>query len=222
VDLVQVPVTQFYSRYLETEVECGGFRVGRFPVTVRQFERFVQATGYRTTAEAEGSSYVYDGERWRRVAGACWRTAWYRGEQTGDHPVVQVSRRDAEAFCSWSGGRLPQPQEWELAASGGYRRRFPWGDDEQSLGSCLCGQDRFLTRSVYEAGAVTASPFGCLEMLGNVWEWSGAESRNHPGCGVFMGGGWSDPATTLSCWCSHDDDPPTFTVDDVGFRLVMP
>ena len=219
--LREIPGATFFSRYLGEEVSVPVFWISPFAVSVAEFGEFARETSYTTTAEQHGLGYVFENGSWSQIAGASWRTGGHPGAQEDDHPVVQISRLDAEAYARWSGGRLPKPEEWELAASGGRDVKFPWGDDVQTLDLCLCGRASFQTRGRKESPPAAASVYGCFEMLGNVWEWTQGESLTHSACGVFMGGGWWDAPGELSCWCSHSDDPPTFSVDDVGFRLVM-
>ena len=89
----------------------------------------------------------------------------------GDHPVVWVSPRDAEAYLGWAGLRLPTDEEWQWAAQGSEGLVWPWGNTFED-GRCNDS-----------AGGVTAvdqfldgrSPFGCLDMAGNTWEWTAPE-----------------------------------------------
>ena len=129
-------------------VTVGPYRLDTTAVTNARFRRFVHATGHVTTAERDGWSFVFgpfvpDHLRsgalpvpgvswWTRVDGARWDQPEGPGtsvDERDDHPVVHVSFDDAVAFAAWAGKRLPSEAEWELAARGRGRRRFPWGDD---------------------------------------------------------------------------------------------
>ncbi|MFE6743210.1 formylglycine-generating enzyme family protein [Streptomyces tubercidicus] len=141
---------------------------GMMPTTVtnQEFAVFVDRTGYRTTAEKLGWSYVFSGlvegaagphvrgrasgtPWWLGVDGADWRHPEGAGSTIAerlDHPVVHVSHDDALAYCSWVDGRLPTETEWEYAARGGLRRaRYPWGDELTPNGEHRCNiwQGRF-------------------------------------------------------------------------------
>ncbi len=118
-DLVAVPGGGFVMGDRQGEadevvrpVELGPFRLMRFEVTNDQFAAFVAATGHATDPERGGAGWVWD-KSWRLVAGAEWRHP-YGPETTiagaGEHPVVQVSARDAAAFCRWAGLRLPSEE----------------------------------------------------------------------------------------------------------------
>ncbi len=122
---------------------------------------------------------------WRQVFGANW--AHPEGPQSDvderdDHPVVQVSWRDADAFCQWSGARLPTEAEWEFAARGGLDgAAFPWGDELLPNGEHRMNvwQGTFPTQNTSDDGFVGTAPvatfapngFGLYNMTGNVWEW---------------------------------------------------
>lgn len=181
-------------------VRLDRFRIGAEVVTNDLFARFVAESGYVTTAEREGWSFVFHlllpaASRhpehppglpwWRKVMGANW--AHPEGPGSGiadrmDHPAVHVSWWDAQAFAAFTGTRLPHEAEWEHAARGGLRhRRFPWGDEAEPGGVHRHNvwQGRFPMENTAEDGYPGTAPaasfppngYGLHNMTGNVWEW---------------------------------------------------
>ncbi|KPL83542.1 hypothetical protein ADN01_08070 [Levilinea saccharolytica] len=132
------------------------------------------------------------------------RDSYYGSSQFDQYPVIYVDWNQASAYCAWAGRRLPSEAEWEKAARGTDGRIYPWGKQAPN-GQLLNfnGNEKDTTAvGQYPAGA---SPYGALDMAGNVWEWvadwygdypSGAVSNpTGPGSGearVFRGGSWGD------------------------------
>jgi formylglycine-generating enzyme len=182
------------------EVELSAFAIEPVAVSNRRFAEFVDDTGYLTDGERYGWSFVFggllpdefpdtrgvaDAPWWREVHGASWRHP--EGPQSSitgrmDHPVVQVSWQDGQAFCQWAGLRLPTEAEWEYAARGGLvQQRFPWGDEREPDGEHAMNvwQGRFPSENTLDDGYLGTCPvdefpansYGLHNASGNVWEW---------------------------------------------------
>lgn len=168
-------------------VYLDGYWIDKTEVTNAMFARFVDATGYKTDAETDGGADVQNQCYWRWRTGAYWRSPEGPGSDIAgrmSHPVVQTSWNDANAYCRWVGRRLPTEAEWEKAARGTDSREYPWGNAPLAgslanfpdvnlgcRGSDLTqddGWERTAPVGTYPAGA---SPYGALDMAGNVWEW---------------------------------------------------
>lgn len=233
VEFVRVPAGDFLygARRPDAEHETAQktlrlneFWIGRGPVTNAQFARFVEATQYVTTAEEEGFSRVWSRGRWLDVAGAYWRRPEgprSRIDNRLHHPVVCVSWFDAQAFCDWAGLRLPIEKEWEKAARGADGRAYPWGDEAPSSNRANYAMRQGTTTPVghFVSGN---SPYGAMDMAGNVWEWTASwlDARSDPARGrVTRGGAWPSEADNLRVTYRIDVEP-SFRFNTLGFRVA--
>lgn len=135
----------------ERKVHLEEFWIGKTDVTVAQFRAFCKATGF-----------VFDWENNRP----------YRGVRD-DQPMSCVTWDEARAFCLWAGGDLPTEDQWEKAARGTDGRRYPWGNDPDPTRLHIWPNTRTRWRRAAPVGSYPtgASPYGCLDMSGNVFQW---------------------------------------------------
>ncbi len=195
-------------------VFVGVFEIDKLEVSNQEFERFVRETGHVTEAEKAGDT--------------SWR---YYAKNKPQHPVVKVTWNDANAFCQWAGKRLPTEAEWEKAARGADARSYPWGNqwDAAKANAREAGNRGTTAVGSFPAGA---SPYGVLDMAGNVSEWTSDWFQPYPGYPggdgdaqyfgekfrVIRGGGWFDQDLVRTT--ARSSSSVTLANDDVGFRCV--
>lgn len=183
----------FDNEKWEHEVEVSPFRIARAPVTNEEFAEFVEAGGYRDERHwsAEGRLWRLSAraERpvyWEPAPGGGFRRRRYdRVVALPPHaPVIHVNAFEAEAYCAWRGRRLPTEAEWERAATGPCDRCekpiYPWGNDPPTEERANL-EGRALGPVDVAEHASGDSPFGCRQMIGNVWEWTATRFSPYPG-----------------------------------------
>jgi formylglycine-generating enzyme required for sulfatase activity len=165
------------------------------------------------------------------AAGACSEPAdlhSYDDPRFANHPVVFVTWYNARDYCRRHGKRLPTEPEWEKAARGGDGRSYPWGNE--LLRDRLNADNRLGGTSRVGSYPLGASPYGVLDMAGNVWEWVDDWYEPYPGSTfrselfgqkykVVRGGSWNHPAEDART--SHRDIAhPARAIGVVGFRCA--
>lgn len=176
-------------------VWLGRYWIDRTPVTCAQYRQFIEAGGYQT-------------EKWWSPCGWQWQQSakveaplyWQESSAFDRHPVCGVSWYEADAYARFVGKRLPTEAEWAKAAgwhsSTQTMQRYPWSEarsqeDKAPIESlCNCGHQVGWTTSV-ATYAQSASPYGCMDMLGNVWEWTDTWFDCYPGFQAFPYEGYS-------------------------------
>lgn len=162
-DMILVPGTEFtyevstgedfihYPEVSGVSVKVDSFLIDKYPVTNAQYYEFLQSSGYRTT----------DTVRYLRH----WERGIYKQGQER-YPVVYISHEDMKSYAKWAGKRLPTQAEWQLAAQGTDKRKWPWGNEFHGT---LCN-NAFGKTTPVDAFSKGMSPYGVMDLVGNVWQ----------------------------------------------------
>ena len=185
-------------------VDVPGFEIDRLPVSNEEFAGFLQQHGPAGARSQRYFDWDDPDARVHRSDGV-----WRADAGYGNHPVVEASWAGAQAYCHSLGKRLPTEAEWEKAARGPDGRRYPWGNTVPSAAHARFGSgfNQTAPAGSHPAGA---SPYGVLDMAGNVWHWVSSayrpypyrpdDGREDPGPGSVRGtrgGGHDSPANEL-------------------------
>ncbi len=175
IDMVLIPSGEFIMGSNEGAVDEGperniylqSFFIDKYAVTNEQYKNYIEETKHPLP---KGWAFTGYDSNFR------------------DHPVVFVNYSDAEAYCTRQGKRLLNEEEWEKAARGTDGRKYPWGDhfDETNANTSLGEIVGTVPVTSYESGK---SPYGLLNMAGNVWEWTSTAGQNE-GTKITRGGSW--------------------------------
>ncbi|MBM4126206.1 MAG: formylglycine-generating enzyme family protein [Nitrospira sp.] len=198
-------------------IHLDAFSIDRFEVTNHQYQQFVVATSHRKPGLP--SRYAKSGAKVRGM----------------NQPIVYVSWDDAEAYCRWSGKRLPTEAEWEKAMRGTDGRLWPWGDKEQPDGANWArvndGHEATARVGTFQ---LDKSPYGVMDGAGNVMEWvedwygetyyKSSPDQNPPSpeygtYRVLRGGSYTTTGADLRI-TSRSKMMPDFRDETIGFRCA--
>jgi formylglycine-generating enzyme required for sulfatase activity len=182
--MVLVPAGSFPFGAEGKQTHLEPFYIDVYPVTNAEYRRFLEETKYRKP------------ELWGR-----------NPELSGDDmPVTGVSWMDALQYCKWAKKSLPTAEQWEKAARGPEGFAYPWGNEEPTpdrANYLVEGTEpRLHSPGRYEKAK---SPYGCVAMVGTVWEWTNTSYPDEEGAQVIKGGSYVDPATPeyVSAWATN-------------------
>jgi formylglycine-generating enzyme required for sulfatase activity len=214
---VQMPGEDIARRHHRFIVDISKFYIDRYPVTNREFKKFMDAAHYKPVDKI---NFLKDWKKGTYPAG--WE----------NKPVTWVDIEDARAYAKWAGKRLPHEWEWQYAAQGTDGRSYPWGSDWVAADVPVADTGHELR----EPDSVSAhpqgkSPFGVEDMVGNVWQWTDEYVDAHTRCAILRGGSYYQPQG--SYWyfpqayklCEHGKyllmSPGQNRSGTLGFRCVI-
>ncbi len=180
---VQYPWEDSPRRFHEKTMQVAPFFIDKYPVTNAQFKQFIDATNY---APKDTMNFLRD---WKN---GTYPVGW------DNRPVTWVSLEDARAYAQWAGKRLPHEWEWQFAAQGTDGRVYPWGNVWQfanvptpATGRTMSGPDPV------DAHPTGASPYGVMDMVGNVWQWTEEFVDEHTRAAIVRGGEYYQPQGSI-------------------------
>jgi gamma-glutamyl hercynylcysteine S-oxide synthase len=198
---VQYPWEDSPRRFHQHFMQIKSFWIDSLPVTNKQYKEFLEASKYQPK---DTINYLRNWRKGTFAAGAA------------NKPVTWISLEDARAYVSWAGKRLPHEWEWQYAAQGTTNRVYPWGNRWDSTVVPVPDRGRVMREpdsvSAHPAGA---SPFGVLDMVGNIWQWTDEYVDEHTRAAVLRGGSYYQPQGSL--WYF----PQAYRLDEHGKLLLM-
>jgi len=198
---VQYPWENSPRRFHEHLMHVTSFYIDKYPVTNAEFKKFIDSTHYHPRDDLNFLRDWKDGS---------YPTGWE------NKPVTWISQEDARAYASWAGKRLPHEWEWQYAAQGTDGRLYPWGNEWNDSAVPLPDKSRTMRGPDPVDGHPTgASPFGVMDMVGNVWQWTEEFVDDHTRGAVLRGGSYYQPQGSI--WYF----PQAYKLSEHGKLLTM-
>jgi len=180
---VQYPWEPTPRRFHEHTMEIKPFFIDKYPVTNAQFKQFIDATHY---APKDSINFLHD---WKNGS---FPQGW------DSRPVTWVSLEDARAYAKWAGKRLPHEWEWQLASQGMDGRAFPWGGVWQPANVPVPDTSRSMRGpDPVDAHPQGVSPYGVMDMVGNVYQWTDEYTDEHTRAAIVRGGEYYQPQGSI-------------------------
>ena len=180
---VQYPWEDSARRFHEHSMEIKPFYIDKYPVTNDQFKKFLDSSHYHPKDDL---NFLRD---WKE---GVYPAGW------GNKPVTWVSQEDARAYANWAGKRLPHEWEWQYAAQGADGRLYPWGNEWDDSAVPVPDKSRTMRGpDAVDGHPKGASPFGVMDMVGNVWQWTEGFTDEHTRGGVLRGGSYYQPQGSI-------------------------
>ncbi|HTV81653.1 MAG TPA: SUMF1/EgtB/PvdO family nonheme iron enzyme [Acidobacteriaceae bacterium] len=213
---VQYPWEDSPRRFHERRMNVKPFYIDKYPVTNAEFKMFLDAAHY---APRDPANFLRDWKNGSFPAG------W------ADKPVTWVSLEDARAYAAWAGKRLPHEWEWQVAAQGTDGRLYPWGNRWNPTAVPIPDQGRSLRApDDVNAHPSGASPYGVMDLVGNVWQWTDEFVDDHTRAAILRGGSYYQPQGSIWYFpqaCANDTHgklllmaPSYDRSGTIGFRCV--
>nr|HPL82324.1 SUMF1/EgtB/PvdO family nonheme iron enzyme [Anaerolineaceae bacterium] len=228
-EMVFVPAGEFEmgsddgdsDEYPVRQIYMDAYWIDKFEVSNAQYARCVAA--------GVCSEQLYPGSNSGRD--------YYGNPDYNNYPVINVTWEHAQTYCEWVGGNLPTEAQWEKASRGTDGRSYPWGEESPTcqLANFNVGNDNICVgdTNIVTAHESGASPYGALNLAGNVWEWvydwygpyKEGETRNPLELStgftkVFRGGSWEDNNGDIRS-ANRSDVSPSNVDGRIGFRCVV-
>ena len=195
-----MPVGEFLYGDDKKKLHLDEFWIAKTPVTNAEYARFVAEMKVQPPKHWKGNTPP---------------------AELANHPVVNVAWHEAKAYAEWAGMALPTEQQWQKAARGTDGREYPWGNEwrknhcntwESGIGS---------TTPVGQFTPQGDSVYGCVDMAGNVWEWTSTWLDEEENSRVLCGGSWLNDhgLARVALRLRYD---PVNSLNFIGFRVVSP
>ncbi len=200
---VQYPWEDSPRRFHQQPLHMKPFWIDKYPVTNAEFKKFLDNARYHPPDDL---NFLRDWKDGSFPAG--WE----------NKPVTWVSLEDARAYAAWAGKRLPHEWEWQYAAQGSDGRIYPWGNDWNASAVPVPDKSRTMRGpDAVDAHPQGASPFGVMDLVGNVWQWTEEFTDTHTRAAILRGGEYYQPQGSI--WYF----PDTYKLDEHGkFLLTAP